>query len=92
MAMCVSLRCTLVKKGVREVNLGERVVKDLTKVLRGNYYTIYCDNYFSGVKLFDDLYKDLIYACGTLRSNRVGYPIDLKPLTKKGLTTRGEYK
>ena len=92
MAMCVSLKCMLVKKGVREVNLGERVVKDLTKVLRGNYYRIFCDNYFSGIKLFDDLYKDSIYACGTLRLNRVGYPIDLKPLAKKGFTTRGEYK
>ena len=67
------------KQGQRETRLGERVVKDLSRALVGKYYTIYCDNYFSSVKLFNNLLKDSIYACGTLRSNRVGYPQEFKP-------------
>lgn len=79
------------KQGQRETSLGERVVKDLSRALVGKYYTIYCDNYFSSVKLFNDLLKDSIYACGTLRSNRVGYPQEFKPFVKKGLQERGQY-
>ena len=71
------------KQGQRETSLGERVVKNLSRALVGKYYTIYCDNYFCSVKLFNDLLKDSIYACGTLRSNRVGYPQAFKPFVKK---------
>ena len=79
------------KQGQRETSLGERVVKDLSRALVGKYYTIYCDNYFSSVKLFNNLLKDSIYACGTLRSNRVGYPQEFKPFVKKGRQERGQY-
>ena len=75
-----------------EKSLGERVVKDLTRTLVGKNYTIYCDNYFTSVKLFDDLLTNSIYACGTLRSNRVGYPNEFKQYIKKGFSTRGESK
>ena len=44
------------------------------------YYTIHCDNYFTGIKLFD---YDSIYACGTLRSNRVGYPNEFRKYLKR---------
>ncbi len=47
-----------------EKHLGERIVKDLTRGLVGKYYTIYCDNYFTSIQLFDDLLKDCIYALG----------------------------
>ena len=73
-----------------EKHLGERVVKNLTRTLVGKYYTIYCDNYFTSIKLFDDLLKDCIYACGTLRTNRVGYPTEFKRHLKKGLPKRGD--
>ena len=45
------------KKGVREVNLGERVVKDLTKVLRGNYYRIITSQGLS----FSTIYIKILY-------------------------------
>ena len=76
--------------GKSEKQLGERVVKDLTRPLVGKFYTVYCDNYFSSVKLFEDLLKDSIYACGTLRSDRVGYPDEFKKHLKKGLKERGK--
>ena len=37
-----------------------------------------------------DLLKDGIYGCGTLRSNRSGFPDDIKPMLKKGLKPRGD--
>ena len=49
------------KQWQRETSLGERVVKDLSRALVGKYYTIHCDNYFSNVKLFNNLLKDSIY-------------------------------
>lgn len=51
---------------------------------------VYCDNYFSSINLFLDLQRNGIYACGTLRSNRRGFPNDLKPFVKRGLSERGE--
>ena len=55
------------------------------------YHHIYFDNFFSSVDLLLDLLKLGLYGCGTLRSNRKGFPEDLKPLLKKELE-RGEYK
>ncbi|CAI7988607.1 hypothetical protein GBAR_LOCUS21 [Geodia barretti] len=36
------------------------------------------DNFFTSPALFMDLLQDGIYACGTVRSNRRGFPQDLK--------------
>ena len=52
---------------------------------------VYFDNFFSSVQLLLNLAKDGIYACGTLRSNRVGFPVDLIQHVQKGLTSRGDY-
>ena len=76
----------------REKKVGERVVIDLTRALMGHNNTVYCDNYFTTVSLFDNLLKDKIYACGTMRSDRIGYPPELKKYVKKGLPNRGDYK
>ena len=38
-----------------EKGLSTRVVKDLTRSIAGKNHHIYCDNYFSSVKLFLDL-------------------------------------
>ena len=53
---------------------------------------MYLDNFFSSVDLLLDLLRVGLYGCGTLCSNRKGFPKDLKPLLKKGLGERGEYK
>ena len=51
---------------------------------------MYCDNYFSSVNLFLDLKRSGLYACGTLRTNRKGFPNELKSVAKKGLGERGK--
>ena len=55
------------------------------------YHHIYFDNFFSSPDLLLDLSRVGLYACGTLRSNRKGFPQDLKQFLKKGLSKRGEY-
>ena len=63
--------------------LGMRVVKSLTRHLVGKFHHIYFDNFFSSPKLLHDLLEDGIYACGTVRVNRRGWPNELKNKTKK---------
>lgn len=58
----------------REHGLASRVVWDLTRQLSGKYYHVYMDNYFSCPSLFQDLLQDGIYAVGTCRQNRKGWP------------------
>ncbi|XP_064613995.1 piggyBac transposable element-derived protein 4-like [Liolophura sinensis] len=58
----------------REVGLASRVVWDLTRVLSGKSHHIYMDNYISSPQLYQDLLKDGLYACGTCRLNRKGWP------------------
>ena len=48
-----------------------------------SHHHVYCDNYFSSVRLFCDLERNGIYACGTLRTNRKGFPGDMKKFSKK---------
>lgn len=59
---------------VAEKGLGERVVRDLTREIWGKYHHIYCDNYFTSINLFQDLFDNLTYACGTIRTNRKEIP------------------
>ena len=73
-----------------EKGLGASVVKRLTAGLEGKHYQVFCDNFFSGIDLFSELLDNGIYACGTLRANRLHFPNELKPLTKKGLKKRGD--
>ena len=44
------------------------------------------------MSLFEELYERGIYATGTLRADRKGFPEDLKESVKKGLKERGECK
>ena len=79
------------KKGdTAEKGLGAKVVKGLTEQLYGTYCHVYFDNYFSSVDLALDLLKAGLYCCGTLRTNRKGFPTALKPLARNGLNKRGE--
>ena len=52
----------------------------------GGNYQIYCDNYFSTCHLFEDFLRHGLYACGTTRSNRRGFPETLKEIS----LSRGE--
>lgn len=61
-----------------EVGLTKNVVLSLCKKLEGKYYHLYCDNFFSSVDLFRDLFRRKIYACGTVRTNRKFWPVELK--------------
>lgn len=61
-----------------EVGLGERVVRQLCRPLQEGNYQIFCDNFFSTCSLFDDLRQQKIYACGTARMDRRGFPDTLK--------------
>ncbi|XP_056001537.1 piggyBac transposable element-derived protein 4-like [Ostrea edulis] len=47
-------------------------------IKRGIKYHVYFDNYFTSVKLMEDLLAQKIYPCGTVRTNRRGFPNDLK--------------
>ena len=81
------------KKGSSsEKGLGSRVVHELCEDLYHTYRHIYYDNYFSSVNLALDLFRAGLYSCGTLQSNRKGFPKPLKPLVKKGLAKRGDSK
>ena len=61
-----------------EFGLGGSVVKILTRPLVRKYHHVFMDNFFTSPALFVDLHQDGIYACGTIRSNRRGFPQDLK--------------
>jgi len=45
--------------------------------VKGNWYIIFCDNFFTSAKLIEDLYNDKILCCGTLRSRCKGFPAEL---------------
>ena len=47
----------------------------------------YFDNFFTSVKLLDDLLAANTYACGTVRANQAGLPVQFK---KPGRMKRGE--
>ena len=66
------------KEGSGEKQLGQRVVKDLTQDLKGKNHHVFFDNFFTSEKLMRDLADDNIYACGTARKDRRGFPPSLK--------------
>ena len=58
--------------------LGERVVKTLIAELHGKHHHTFFDNFFTGEKLLPDLLANGVYACGTARKDRRGFPPTLK--------------
>ena len=64
--------------GQPEHGLGHRVVCDLVNDLKGKNYHIFCDNFFTSVRLAEDLLSNKLYLCGTTRANRTDFPKDLK--------------
>ncbi len=71
------------KEESAEKDLGSKAVKKLAQPLAGGNYHLF-DNFFSTVKLFDDLLEDQIYACGTFRRDRKNVPQVIKDTTKLG--------
>lgn len=63
--------------GAAEQNLGYRIVHDLTRNFTGKNHHVFYDNFFSTVKLAEDLLEDQIYSCATTRANRKDFPKDL---------------
>ena len=73
-----------------ENGLGYNVVTRLTNLLHGTFRMVFFDNFFTGVQLLKDLLENGLYACGTVRPNRKGFPEQLKkPATVRH---RGEMK
>ena len=72
-----------------EHGLAYRVVFDLMKHYLDQGYKLFMDNFYSSFQLYVDLLKHKTGACGTVRSNRLGFP---KQLQGKMKMKRGEAK
>lgn len=59
--------------------LGYRVVRELSQPFVGKHHHIFCNNFFTSIKLACDLLRDETYMCGTIRPNRRGFPNGLSP-------------
>ena len=57
-----------------EKGLGYSVVSRLCQNIKGKWYKVYFDNFFTSYKLLEDLYLDKILACGTVRQGRKEFP------------------
>ena len=57
---------------------GYNVVMQLTDLLHCTFRMVFFDNFFTGVQLLKDLLANGLYACGTVRPNRKGFPDQLK--------------
>jgi hypothetical protein len=58
----------------KRFGLGGTVAQKLTSSLHHNNYIVMMDNYFTSLELFEYLKSEGIYACGTVRPNRIGLP------------------
>jgi hypothetical protein len=65
---------------IGEGNMARNVVLGLMEGLKEKGHVLVTDNYFSSSGLFTELANREIYAMGTMHSNRVGLPSDLKNL------------
>lgn len=63
--------------GHPELGLGEKVVVQLSQHYLDGGYCLFFDNYFSSVKLAEELLKRNTYMCATTRPNRKEFPPDL---------------
>jgi len=60
-------------------NMAYRVMYDLSRNCTGKYHHVFCNNFFTSVKLAEDLLADKIYWCGSVRVNRLGCLKELGP-------------
>ena len=78
--------------GTVEKGLGGKVIMDLTENFHERYHQVYFDNFFTGIDVMLNLLRRGTYACGTMRSDRKGFPVTLKEIMKKGLPNRGDHR
>ena len=78
--------------GTVEVGLGGKVVLKMSENLQGRYHHLFFDNFFTGIDLMLTLLKQGTFASGTIRVDRKGYPSAFKPIVKKGLAKRGDFR
>ena len=76
-----------------QLNKGSQVILELLEPVKeafsNQYFTVYCDNYFTSISLLEQLKKLNCYGTGTIRKNRFSLPIcKLDDLSK---STRGTY-
>ncbi|KAJ1092961.1 hypothetical protein NDU88_006071 [Pleurodeles waltl] len=57
--------------------VSEKIVWELGRRLFNKGHHLYVDNFYTGVRLFKELFRVDTVACGTIRSNRKGYPKEL---------------
>ena len=75
--------------GDRQTGLGEKVVLTLAESIKGRHHHLYFDNYFSSISLLSKLFEDGTHACGTVRTNRKGYPSEISDEAKR--FNRGQF-
>ena len=76
-----------------EGGLAYNVVMKLVRRLAGKGYRIFFDNFYTTVKLLKDLFLMGIGACGTILSNRRGFPYELKNVKQfEKNSRRGDYR
>ena len=81
------------ENGQAEKHLARRIVHDLVVDFNNTGHHVYMDNNYSDPHLFRELFQRGIYACGTIRSNRVGFPKSLVVTTREESTLdRGHYR
>ena len=56
-----------------------RVARELTQPFLNKHHHVFCDNFFKSIPLACDLLRDKTYLCGTIRSNRRGFPSSWSP-------------
>jgi hypothetical protein len=56
-------------------------VKQLTRSVKGHGHKLYMDNYFSSTDLYNDLTRQKINCCSTVRPNHKGMPDDFRSKT-----------
>ena len=75
-----------------EVGLGGKVVMSLSEAYQNTFRHVYFDNFFTSPSLLIELAKVGLYGCGTVNTNRKGFPQALRETAKKGMKERGESK
>lgn len=56
--------------------LGYTVVSNLCQYIKGKWYSVFFDNFFTSCKLIEDLYSDKIICCRTVRQGQKEFPLN----------------